>query len=203
MEEIRRTIEEHKAALNRVMKTDFDQEKPAIRFGHRQWLKKPVVLILWILTGLSSLLLLAAILMPHSEGTTEAVAFISVLALIFLLLIRELSYSFNTNLAEGTFTFKGQLRKNRTYSLVDYVGTETRRTINDFPEEFRVRFKTPDGEKSYKLADLNMGYARNIEPNHEAVSALWDAIIRQMQSDSSNNAESNNNQEVAPDTELG
>ncbi len=201
MEEIRRTIEEHKAALNRVMKTDFDQEKPAIRFGHRQWLKKPVVLILWILTGLSSLLLLAAILMPHSEGTTEAVAFISVLALIFLLLIREFSYSFNINLAEGTFTFKGQLRKNRTYSLVDYEGAETRYTIKDFPEEFWVKFKTAKGTKSYKMANLNMGHARNIEPNHEAVCALWDAIIRQMQSDSSNNAESNNNQEVAPDTD--
>lgn len=53
MEEIRRTIEEHKAALNRVMKTDFDQEKSTIRFGLGQWLKKPVILILWILTGSS------------------------------------------------------------------------------------------------------------------------------------------------------
>lgn len=203
MEEISRTIEEHKAALNRVMKTDFDQEKSTIRFGRGQWLKKPVILILWILTGLSVLFLLAAILMPHSKGTTEAVTFISVLTLIFLLLIREFSYEFNINLAEGTFNFRGQLRKNRTFSLADYEGVETRHTIKDFPEEFRVKFKTSKGTKSYKLADLNMGHACNIEPNHEAVSALWDVIIRQMQSDSSNNPESNNNQEVAPGTDLG
>ena len=203
MEEISRTIEEHKAALNRGMKTDFDQEKSTIRFGLGQWLKKPVILILWILTGLSVLFLLAAILMPHSKGSTEAVTFISVLTLIFLLLIREFSYEFNINLAEGTFNFRGQLRKNRTFSLADYEGVETRHTIKDFPEEFRVKFKTSKGTKSYKLADLNMGHACNIEPNHEAVSALWDAIIRQMQSDSSNNPESNNNQEVAPCTDLG
>lgn len=200
MEEITRTIEDHKEALNRVMKTDFDQEKSTIRFGRGQWLKKPVILVLWIMTGISALLLLATILMPHNVGTTEAVTFLSVLIIIFLLLIRVLSYEININLAEGTFNFRGQLRKNRTFSLADYEGAETRYTVKDFPEEFRVRFKTTDGAKSYKLADLNMGYARNIEPNHEAVEAIWDAIIKQMQSKDNYQLESNNNQEVAPDT---
>lgn len=200
MEEITRTIEDHKEALNRVMKTDFDKEKSAIRFGRGQWLKKPVILVLWIMTGISALLLLATILMPHNVGTTEAVTFLSVLIIIFLLLIRVLSYEININLAEGTFTFRGQLRKNRTFSLADYEGAETRYTVNDFPEEFCVKFKTTKGTRSYKLADLNMGYARNIEPNHEAVEAIWDAIIKQMQSKDNYQLESNNNQEVAPDT---
>lgn len=200
MEEITRTIEDHKEALNRVMKTDFDQEKSTIRFGRGQWLKKPVILVLWIMTGISALLLLATILMPHNVGTTEAVTFLSVLIIIFLLLIRVLSYEININLAEGTFTFRGQLRKNRTFSLADYEGAETRYTVKDFPEEFCVKFKTTKGTRSYKLADLNMGYARNIEPNHEAVEAIWDAIIKQMQSKDNYQLESNNNQEVAPDT---
>jgi len=43
-----------------------------------------------------------------------------------------------------------------------------------------VKFRTDKGIKRYKLADLNIGFARNIEPNHKAVSNLWDALIRTM-----------------------
>ena len=84
------------------------------------------------------------------------------------------------NTALGTFEFKGKLRKNRVYTLADYQGTETRRTIKGFPEEFWVKFQDDASTRRFKLADLNMGYARNIEPNYDAVSELWEAIIQQM-----------------------
>jgi len=182
MEAIIRTIEDHKAALNRITKFDFDQEQSSIRFGRGQRLKKIVVFLLWIMTCLSALILLAVFLMPQQEGKVLSAILAIVLALIFLLLIRVLTYEIIINFAEGTFAFRGQLMKNRIFSLADYEDAETRRTIKDFPEEFWVKFKTAEGTKSYKLADLNMGRASHIEPNYEAVTALWDAIIRQMQS---------------------
>ncbi|MBO4646218.1 MAG: hypothetical protein J5642_06845 [Bacteroidales bacterium] len=112
--------------------------------------------------------------------------FLILIGVLTLLLIRKVTYTKTVNIAEAKFEFKGQLRKDRTYTLADYMGTETRRTIKDFPEEFRVKFKTANGIKSYILADLNLGDARHIEPNYEAVSALWDAIIKQMQSKDNN-----------------
>ena len=201
MEDIKRIIEEHKDALYRVMRPEFDQEKNTITFGKKQWLKKTANLILWIAVGIFALLILIALLDITGKGATVALYVFSTLSLLNLILIRYFSYEIIINLAESTFEFKGQLRKNRVYTLADYQGTETRRTIKGFPEEFRVNFNTGKGTKSYKLADLNMGYARNIEPNYEAVSELWASIIQQMQSDNGSNPESSNNQEVMPDTE--
>lgn len=201
MEEIVRTIEEYRETLDRVMKVNPDLESSTVTLGSKLWLKKLIVVFLWILTGVALLFAVVGLFSVKGKSLLPFEVAMVLVGVLGVFLIRRLSYKKTVNLAKATFEFKGQLRKNKTYTLTDYVGTETRRTIKDFPEEFWVRFKTPDGEKSYKLADLNMGYARNIEPNHEAVCALWDAIIRQMQSDSSYNAESNNNQEVAPDTD--
>ena len=202
MEEITRTIEEHKAALNRIMRTDFNQEESTIRFGHAKWLNKKLVVFLWVVAGFSANFVIAAFLMSNNHEYLTVAAVFFAIALICLVLIRALSFEIIINLAESTFEFKGQLRKNLVFTLADYEGAETRLTVKDFPEEFWVNFRTEKGTKSFKLADLNMGRACDIEPNHKAVCALWDAIIRQMQLNNSN-PESNNNQEVAPDTEKG
>lgn len=200
MEEITRIIDEHKEALNRVLRPNLNQEDNSVCFGHRQMLKKPLAILLWIVVGISAVLIITALFL-QSEGTGTVIVFLFAIAAICLLVIRYVTYENIIDLSKGEFEFKGQLRKNRTYTLADYEGVEIRRTIKDFPEEFRVKFKTPDGTKSYKLADLNMGYARNIEPNYEAVAALWDAIVKQMQSKDNTQLDLNNNQEVAPDTD--
>jgi hypothetical protein len=200
MEDIIRTIEEHKDALYRVLKPKFDHEKNTVIFGHKQCLKKTATLLLWIVVGISALFILMTLFDLTEKGAVVAFYIFSILALLGLILIRYFSYEIIINPAESTFEFKGQLRKNWIFTLADYEEAETRRTVKDFPEEFWVNFRTEKGTKSFKLADLNMGRACDIEPNHEAVCALWDAIIRQMQSNNSN-PESNNNQEVAPDTD--
>ena len=203
MEEIIRTLEDHKEALNRVMKVKPDLESSTVAFGSRFRLKKFIAIVLWILAGMALLFTTFAFFTSQGEQLITVVTFLISIGVLALLLIRKVSYTKTANIAEAKFEFKGQLRKNRTYTLADYAGAETRRTIKDFPEEFRVKFKTANGIKSYKLADLNMGYARNIEPNYEAVVALWEAIIKQMQSKDNSQFETNNNQEVAPDTDSG
>lgn len=180
MEELTRKIEEHKEALNRVMRPELDQAKSTIRFGHKQWLKKTMVFILWILTGISAIMLLTAALSPVEKGTSTLIVVLSMFAVICLMLIRVFSFECIIDIAEEKFEFNGKLRKNRTFTMADYEGAVTRRTIKDFPEEFWVQFKTAQGTRSYKLADLNKDLARNIEPNYEAVTALWDTIIAQM-----------------------
>lgn len=212
MEEIARTFEEYKEALNRVMKTTLEKDTATVVIGSESWLKKPVILLLWILFGMALLFFILGWFLNQISTSEEVYHFSTILmvegvmffgALLCAILIRRFTFKKTINLATATFEFRGRLRKNRTYTLAEYVGPETRRTIKDFPEEFRVRFKTANGTKSYKLADLNMGYASNIKPNHEAVAALWDAIIKQMQLKDNTQLEPNNNLEVAPDTNKG
>ncbi len=203
MEEIVRTIEENKEALDRVMKVKANLESSTITFGSMFWLKRLILIFLWLLTGMALLFAVVGLFSGKVKGLLTFEVVMVLVSVLGMFLIRGLSYKKTVNLVKATFEFKGQLRKNRVYTLADYVGTETRRTIKDFPEEFRVRFMTANGTKSYKLADLNMGYARNIEPNYEAVKALWDVIIKQMQSKYNRQHESNNNYEVVPDTDEG
>ena len=181
MEEISRMIEEHKAALKRVLKFKFNQEEANICIGHKRRLKTPLIVLLWVVTGISAIVVLNGLFNPTDNITITVISVFAVLAFINLILIRVISYEINCNLEEAKFVFKGQLRRKRTYTLAEYEGAETRRTIKDFPEEFWVKFKTAKGTKSYKLADLNKGFSRNIEPNYEAITAFWDAIIKQMQ----------------------
>ena len=183
MEEIARIIEEHKSALNRVMKARLDQKNSTVFIGMESRLGKFLVIPLWILLG-SLLLIFVFFLVGDDEGFSSTLLSVSAMLLVMVLacimLIRKFSFIKSIDLANARFEFKGQLRKNRTYSLADYDGAETLRTIKGFPEEFVVKFKTDKGVKRYKLADLNMGRARNIEPNQQAVSALWDAIIQSL-----------------------
>lgn len=180
MEWISNIIEKHKKALNRVMKVRLDKETSSLRLGWGPW-SKTVIIFLWIILAFAVLMTITAIATVKKAGTPVLIEFLAVIILICLTLIREFSYEKLVNIASGTFEFKGLLRKNCVYTLADYQGTETRRTIKGFPEEFRVKFNTDKGTKSYKMADLNMGYACNIEPNYEAVSELWEVIIQQMQ----------------------
>ena len=184
MEEIIKIIEEHKAALNRLMKVSLNQETSTVIIESKTWMRKFLIIPLWILAGLILFIAIisltidnVSISLPMSMLFTALLLFIDFLCIIF---IRRITFRKTIDLANGKFEFKGQLRKNRTFSLDEYEGAETLRTIKDFPEEFVVKFRTDKGTIRYKLADLNMGFARNIEPNYEAVSTLWDALIRAM-----------------------
>ena len=184
MEEIARIIESHREALNRVMKVKTDIKTSTVTFGAGLWLKKPVIIVLWILAGVASLFAITGLFADFTDTDVNLLAleaFIVSVAVLALFFIRVLSYKKTVNLDKGTFEFAGRLRKNTTYSLTDYEGAETRCTIKGFPEEFWVSFKTDKGSKRHKLADLNLGFARNIEPNHEAVVALWETVIQQIQ----------------------
>lgn len=184
MEEITKIIEEHQSALKRLMKVRLNQETSTVIIESKTWLRKFLLIPLWIVAGL---ILLSAIFSLFVDDvlvslSTNLLFIALLLAIDFLciIFIRGITFRKTIDLANGKFEFKGQLRKNRTFSLDEYEGAETLRTIKDFPEEFVVKFRTDKGIKRYKLANLNMGFARNIEPNHEAISTLWDAIIRTM-----------------------
>jgi len=182
MEEIIKTMDEHKTALARIMDIRLNQETFSIVMEPKPLLRKPIIVILWLLLGTALLLSIGASFTKFKGS--EILTFDLEMLLIEIpsaIFIRRLTYKKTINLAEAKFEFTGQLRKKWVFTLADYEGAETVRTIKDFPEEFRANFRTEKGTKSFKLADLNMGYARDIEPNHEAVCALWDAIIRQMQ----------------------
>lgn len=184
----------HKAALARIMDIRPDQESFSIVMGPKPLLRKPIIVILWLLLGAALFLSIGALFIKFKGS--DILTFDLEMLLIEIpcaIFIRKLTYKKTINLAEARFEFTGQLKKNHVFTLADYEGAETRCTIKDFPEEFWVNFRTDKGTKSFKLADLNMGRASDIEPNHEAVCALWDTIIRQMQLNSSN-PESNNNQ---------
>lgn len=192
----------HKAALARIMDIRLDQETSSIVMGPKPLLRKPIIVILWLFLGAALFLSIGALFIKFKGS--DILTFDLVMLLIEILsaiFIRRLTYKKTINLAEARFEFTGQLRKNWIFTLADYEGAETRRTVKDFPEEFWVNFRTDKGTKSFKLADLNMGRACDIEPNHEAVRALWDAIIRQIQIHNKNNSKTDNPQEVAPDTD--
>ena len=63
MDEIKRTIEEYKEALNRIMKVKSDLESSTVTFESRLGLKKIIEIILWILAGM---VLLPAISVPFT-----------------------------------------------------------------------------------------------------------------------------------------
>lgn len=184
MEDIIKIIEEHKSALNRLMKVSLNQETSTVIIESKTWLRKFLIIPLWILAGLILIfaifsLTIDDVLISFSMNLlyTALLLFIDFLCIMF---IRRITFRKTIDLANGKFEFKGQLRKSRTFSLDEYEGAETLRTIKDFPEEFVVKFKTDKGTKRYKLANFNMGFARNIEPNYEAVSTLWESIIQNM-----------------------
>lgn len=190
----------HKAALARIMDIRPDQESFSIVMGPKPLLRKPIIVILWLLLGAALFLSIGALFIKFKGS--DILTFDLEMLLIEIpcaIFIRKLTYKKTINLAEARFEFTGQLRKNWIFTLADYEGAETRRTVKDFPEEFWVNFRTDKGTKSFKLADLNMGRACDIEPNHEAVRALWDAIIRQIHN--KNNSKTDNPQVVAPDTD--
>lgn len=190
----------HKAALARIMDIRPDQESFSIVMGPKPLLRKPIIVILWLLLGAALFLSIGALFIKFKGS--DILTFDLEMLLIEIpcaIFIRKLTYKKTINLAEARFEFTGQLRKNRVFTLADYEGGETRYTIKDFPEEFWVNFRADKGTKSFKLADLNMGRASDIEPNHEAVRALWDAIIRQIHN--KNNSKTDNPQVVAPDTD--
>lgn len=184
MEEITKIIEEHQSALKRLMKVRLNQETSTVIIESKTWLRKFLLIPLWIVAGLILLSVIFSLLVDDVlvSLSTNLLFIALLLAIDFLciIFIRGITFRKTIDLANGKFEFKGQLRKNRTFSLDEYEGAETLRTIKDFPEEFVVKFRTDKGIKRYKLANLNMGFARNIEPNHEAISTLWDAIIRTM-----------------------
>lgn len=184
MEEIIKIIEEYKSALNRLMKVSLNQKTSTVIIESKTWMRKFLIIPLWILAGLFLFIAIISLTIDNvlislsmSLLFTALMLFIDFLCIIF---IRRITFRKTIDLGNGKFEFKGQLRKSRTFSLDEYEGAETLRTIKDFPEEVVVRFKTDKGTIRYKLADLNTGYARNIEPNHEAISALWDALIQAM-----------------------
>lgn len=184
MEEITKIIEEHQSALKRLMKVRLNQETSTVIIESKTWLRKFLLIPLWIVAGLILLSVIFSLFVDDVlvSLSTNLLFIALLLAIDFLciIFIRRITFRKTIDLANGKFEFKGQLRKNRTFSLDEYEGAETLRTIKDFPEEFVVKFRTDKGIKRYKLANLNMGFARNIEPNHEAISTLWDAIIRTM-----------------------
>lgn len=186
MEEITRILEENKTALNRVMKVNLDQAKSTVDIGSESMLKKILVISLWILLGIDLIFIIAALLIDKVHTPVSWFLFLELFFIvaffISIILIRKLTFRKHIDIANAKFEFSGQLRKNRTFTLAEYDGAETLRTIKDFPEEFVVRFKTNKGFIQYKLADLNLGYACDIEPNYTAVTALWNAIIKRMQS---------------------
>ncbi len=184
MEEITKIIEEHQSALKRLMKVRLNQETSTVIIESKTWLRKFLLIPLWIVAGLILLIAIFSLFVDDVlvSLSTNLLFIALLLAIDFLciIFIRGITFRKTIDLANGKFEFKGQLRKNKTFSLDEYEGAETLRTIKDFPEEFVVKFRTDKGIKRYKLANLNMGFARNIEPNHEAISTLWDAIIRTM-----------------------
>lgn len=187
MENIINTIIEHKASLNRVLKHNVNCNSSTITFAHAPWWQKTTPIVLWIVMCIEIVLVVAILAMMNSADTVDlstAITCETVLLtfiVICIILIRQFTYQKIVNIKEGTFEFKGQFRKKWTFTLDDYICAETRHTIKDFPEEFHVKFQTENGIKSFKFADLNKGYARNIIPNHLAVTTLWDTIINEMQ----------------------
>ncbi len=202
MEEIISVMGAYKPALRRVMRVRLDKKTSTLVFGSGLFFKKALAILLWVVLGITLLCCITVPFVDVELDTKEFSVFdllffeiiLFSLALFFAFLIRWLSYKKTIKLAEGEFIFEGYLRKKRSYTLNEYEGAETLRTVKGFPEEFVVKFKTDKGIVRHTLADLNMGRARNIEPNHEAVCALWDAIIQAM-----NNI--NDSIDVAPDTD--
>ena len=179
MEEITNIIETYRTSLRRIMDVKVDQKTASVRIANKGILKKPLMILLWVLFGCFAVFIIAACFMEEDEKWVF-IGILATVAIALLFIIRILTYNKIAYLDDAKFEFSGQLRKRRVFSLADYAGAETIRTIKDFPEEFYVKFNTEKGVKRFKLADLNKGFAKNIQPNHEAVSVLWETIIKQM-----------------------
>ena len=186
MDEIIKAIAEYGKILKRLMSIQVIEDSSSVCISNAFPFKRIFVGLLWILLTISLLFVLYDLFHLQDTYSLTVLGVFSPLAVLCLLGIRYLSYRFIVKVDEGRFGFIGRFRRDKIFSFNDYAGSETLLTIKNFPEEFVVRFQNAKDKKCYKLADLNKGLARNIEPNHEAVCAFWNSIIQSVERHSDN-----------------
>lgn len=181
MEDVLKTVSEYGKTLRRLMSLEIPDDSSSVYIRRLFPFRRVFIVILWVLAAISFVIGLIALFTMQDAYSLTVLEFFTPMVVLCLLGIRYLSFCFVVKVDERRFEFTGLLRKNKSFSLDDYIGAETLLTIKDFPEEYVVRFKKGNGEKRFKLADLNKGSSRSIEPNNEAVCALWNSIVQAME----------------------
>lgn len=171
MEEIIKTIEQHRKILKDFVQIKTNENKQTIRI--RRYTRKrkfaPILIIFAVFLALAI-----------ATGNEKIYGLAFAILTIGCLVCSIATPSITVDLINKTFTIKGWGSWKRKYNLEDYLGFEIQYSIKDFPERFYLRFNTTKGEKKHNIADLNISHPKRIPQRQEVIQAIWESIISQM-----------------------
>ena len=171
MEEILKTIEQHRKILKDFIQIKTNEKKQTFRIRRYTRKRKYVPVLIFFTVFLT---------LAIATGNEKVYALAFAILAIGCLVCSIATPSITVDLINKTYAIKGWGAWKRRYNLDDYIGSEIQYSIKDFPERFYLRFNAPKGEKKHNIADLNISHPKRIPQRQEVIQAIWESIISQM-----------------------
>lgn len=173
---IYQAVDSHRSALKNIMSLKFSEDGTQVTIGKKRLLV--VALTIFAYFVITLLLMLFAVDIHNWITAISCPIVISLWVFVVRLQTRTITFDF----LKSSVIIKGRWQKTLNLPWSTYVGTETVRSIMDFPEEFFILFENEGKTNRIKFANITLALRKYNPANYDAVKSLWESIEIQMNS---------------------